>query len=317
MEEKERCFFCGEELKLKEFYPINGITGYKISCSICGNYYIDVLLDAQLSETKIDVSENQKSILRYFLKKHSCFYNDWFQITKKWINDILKNKSLPNIIEQTENLILYCGNTFKQGEYFERNKELVSIVGSESIKALDVIIGALLERNLLKQAYGKINIYSLTFGGWVEYEKLKRGQTSSNKAFLAMKFNSKFITDDLISKIKKSLEEIGYQLESLQDKQKAGLIDDHLRQRIKSSKFLIVDLSDANNGAYWEGGYGEGLGKPVIYICDNNKFKEQIAHFDTNHLLTLPYDTNCEDKNSEIYIDNFLVRLQNVIKESL
>ncbi|MBR3627472.1 MAG: hypothetical protein IKN42_01340, partial [Elusimicrobia bacterium] len=157
---------------------------------------------------------------------------------------------------------------------------------------------------------------TLSIDGWDRFNKLKIGKTDSNKAFLAMKFNSEFITDDLISKMKNSLEEIGYQLESLQDRPQAGLIDANLRQRIKSSKFLIVDLSDANNGAYWEAGYGEGLGKPVIYICDKGKF-DKTAHFDTNHHLTVMYDKNCTDENNAFHINNFLKKLQDVIKESL
>jgi len=35
-----------------------------------------------------------------------------------------------------------------------------------------------------------------------------------------------------------------------------------------------------NPGAYWEAGYAEGLGKPVIYTCEEAKFVE-ASHFDT------------------------------------
>lgn len=317
MTNKEKCFFCNSEAEVGQ-NPDK--LGRDFICPVCGKYFMTGFssehYEQLMNRTKYT---EQKALLRYYLKRNTVNKSqfDWFDATDTWVANILKKYSLPNIIEQTENLILYCGDNFKQGDSFERNEELVSIVGSESIKALDIIIGALLERNLLKQAYGKINIYSLTFDGWVEYEKLKRGQTNSNKAFLAMKFNSEFITEDLINKIKKSLEEIGYQLESLQDRQQAGLIDDHLRQRIKSSKFLIVDLSDTNNGAYWEGGYGEGLGKPVIYICDKGQFDKNKSHFDTNHHLTVMYDKNCNDENNDFHINKFLKKLQDVIKESL
>ncbi|WP_372518985.1 hypothetical protein [Candidatus Ruminimicrobiellum ovillum] len=314
---KEICFFCGSEVEVST--NIDKL-GRDVICPVCGHYFITGF-SSEHYEQLINKSkyEEQKALLRYYLKRNTMNKSqyDWFEATQTWVENILKNKTLPNIIEQMENLILYCGNKFKQGEFFERNKELVSIVGSESITALDIIIGALLERNLLKQAYGKINIYSFTFGGWIEYEKLKIGKTNSNKAFLAMQFESEFITDDLINKMKNSLEKIGYQLESLQDRQQAGLIDDHLRQRIKSSKFLIVDLSDTNNGAYWEGGYGEGLGKPVIYICDKGQFDKNKSHFDTNHHLTVMYDKNCEDEKNEFHINNFFKKLQDVIKESL
>ena len=44
-----------------------------------------------------------------------------------------------------------------------------------------------------------------------------------------------------------------------------------------------------NNGAYWEAGFAEGLGKPVIYICKKEKFEDQKTHFDTNHCTTVPW----------------------------
>lgn len=41
--------------------------------------------------------------------------------------------------------------------------------------------------------------------------------------------------------------------------------------------------------------YAEGLGKPVIYTCEKEKFEEQKTHFDTNHHLTIIWD----DENPE------------------
>jgi nucleoside 2-deoxyribosyltransferase len=51
--------------------------------------------------------------------------------------------------------------------------------------------------------------------------------------------------------------------------------------------FVLVDLTHDNSGAYWEAGYAEGLGKPVIYICEQSKFDAVKTHFDTNHCTTV------------------------------
>ena len=50
-----------------------------------------------------------------------------------------------------------------------------------------------------------------------------------------------------------------------------------------------MDLTHGNRGAYWEAGYAEGLGKPVIYTCEQAKFAEG-SHFDTNHHLHVLWD---------------------------
>jgi hypothetical protein len=42
-------------------------------------------------------------------------------------------------------------------------------------------------------------------------------------------------------------------------------------------------------GAYWEAGFAEGLGKPVIYTCSHEAFADphRRPHFDTNYHLTV------------------------------
>jgi len=54
----------------------------------------------------------------------------------------------------------------------------------------------------------------------------------------------------------------------------------------------LADLTHHNKGAYWEAGFAEGLGKPVIYLCRKDVFedKTQGTHFDTNHHLTVVWD---------------------------
>lgn len=44
-------------------------------------------------------------------------------------------------------------------------------------------------------------------------------------------------------------------------------ITPELLKYIRDSKFVVVDLSHQNNGAYFEEGYAMGLGKPVIQLC--------------------------------------------------
>jgi nucleoside 2-deoxyribosyltransferase len=84
----------------------------------------------------------------------------------------------------------------------------------------------------------------------------------------------------------------GFTLKRLDEQQPAGLIDDRLRVEIRQSRFLIAELTDQNRGAYWEAGYAEGLGKPVIYTCRRDVFEEQATapHFDTNHHLTVVWE---------------------------
>jgi nucleoside 2-deoxyribosyltransferase len=79
----------------------------------------------------------------------------------------------------------------------------------------------------------------------------------------------------------------GNAIRILTDKQPAGLIDNQMRAAILSARFVIADLTDGNQGAYWEAGFAEGLGLPVFYSCEETVWQEKKTHFDTNHMKTI------------------------------
>jgi nucleoside 2-deoxyribosyltransferase len=104
-------------------------------------------------------------------------------------------------------------------------------------------------------------------------------------------------------------ENTGYSVIDLREVSQAGVIDNLMRQHIRDSAFMISDLTHDNLGAYWEAGYAEGLGKPVIYICEQEKFKDAKTHFDTNHCTTVIWDVE--------NMDQFVAELSATVRRSL
>ena len=134
-------------------------------------------------------------------------------------------------------------------------------------------------------AFRQVN---LTLNGWEQYEAEKRGQFEGNYGFIAMQFNDPHLEDFVQEVVKPTVKEgIGYNLVDMRDVSQAGIIDNIMRVQIRDAAFVIAELSHDNSGAYWEAGYAEGLGKPVIYICEQKKFDEKGTHFDTNHCTTV------------------------------
>ena len=136
----------------------------------------------------------------------------------------------------------------------------------------------------------------LTLDGWEQYEAEKRGAFAGNYGFLAMQFGDSgldaFVRDVLKPAVN---EKTGHELVDMRDVGRAGIIDNIMRVQIRDAKFVIADLTHDNHGAYWEAGYAEGLGKPVIYICEKKKFDEKKTHFDTNHCTTVPWSRDDEE----------------------
>jgi hypothetical protein len=126
--------------------------------------------------------------------------------------------------------------------------------------------------------------------GWGRFEELKRVQTSSRTAFMAMRFGQQQLDDIVEQVFKPAVLRTGFELKKLTDEQPAGLIDDQIRAAILSARFVIADLTHGSHGAYWEAGFAEGLNLPVIYTCEKSAWEQTKTHFDTNHLLTIIWD---------------------------
>jgi len=148
----------------------------------------------------------------------------------------------------------------------------------------------------------------LTLDGWERYEAERRGEITANVGFIAMKFNDPILDPFVESVVKPAVKEgIGYDLVDMRDIPRAGIIDNIMRTQIRDAAFVIVDLTHDNFGAYWEAGYAEGLGKPVIYICEKAKFKAAKTHFDTNHCTTVIWSEDA----GEAFAQNLISTLRN------
>jgi hypothetical protein len=130
----------------------------------------------------------------------------------------------------------------------------------------------------------------LTMAGWEKHAELKKTAIESRTAFMAMKFGQPVLNYAVDECFRPAVAKTGFELRLLTEKQPAGLIDNQLRAAILASRFVISDLTHGSPGAYWEAGYGEGLGLPVIYTCEKSAWQSQKTHFDTNHLKTIIWD---------------------------
>ena len=88
----------------------------------------------------------------------------------------------------------------------------------------------------------------------------------------------------------------GFDLQRLDTRPKAGLIDARMEVEIRLARFLIADLTHGNRGAYWEAGFAHGLGKPVFYTCEEGYFRRNSTHFDTNHHYTVMWSAEAPER---------------------
>ena len=245
---------------------------------------------------------------------------------RELIDNIL-SKPLPNLAEQANNYVRWIGDNSKFGrDQVSVNKiEIVSIIGSSNYDEFEFVSSHVKDSRRYiehKTAVGGgaeiLRYVSLTFEGWEHYEELKRASVDSNKAFMAMKFGDVELDEIFKNTFKPAVKQTGFELFKLDERPVAGLIDNRMRVEIRTSRFLVADLTHSNPGAYWEAGYAEGLGKHVIYTCKKSTFKDEKKkpHFDTNHHLTVLWDPKCPEEAAKQLKDTVRATLPGEAKMS-
>jgi hypothetical protein len=169
----------------------------------------------------------------------------------------------------------------------------------------------LLDRKLLKdipESPGSLS-YNLTFQGWERFEELSRSDDTSRTAFMAMKFGRPQTESLFVNYLRPAVAKTGFDLQRVDHSPKAGLIDQKMEVAIRTARFLVAELTHGNRGAYWEAGFASGLGKPVFYVCEANRFRRVSTHFDTNHHFTVLWNAENPHKAAD--------ELKNAIRATL
>ncbi len=289
-----KCPICDSQLVELNTMP-NGGDYNSYNCPLCGKFSLAGSLVSTLPYLR-EKHKNARTKLSHALRTMQIS-NTNVQLNTYTADEVVK-KALPNPIEQADLFIRWLADNIPgPGEtVWVEPATHRSIIGARTAEGFDLILNHLFQSGLVIgnqsntiSESGRAHV-TLSFDGWAYVEQLKRGGVTYRKAFMAMKFGVPELEDVLELVFKPATKSAGFELFKLDDVPVAGLIDDRMRVEIQSSDFIVADLTHDNLGAYWEAGYAEGLGKPVIYTCEKEKFENHRTHFDTNHHLTIVWD---------------------------
>jgi len=300
--------------------------GWAVDCNVCGRYRITrEVFDDELDPNRNDASK--WTTLRRASLSHALRTRKNVAIGEHGLPEIhidqlgqFRNSplSLPTPPEQVTKIIGIIGDKFREtgSSVDQLGLAFYAKVGSRSPNEVEKLVLELASRGLVdcknvSSFSGKATRdVSLTLSGWETWKANQCGENSSFFGVIAMKYKDKILDLFVEEVVKPAVKTIrGYKLERVDDNPRSGIIDMIMRQTIQESAFVLADLTHGNNGAYWEAGYAEGLGKPVIYLCEKDKFDREKTHFDTNHCTTIIWD---KDKPEE-----FSKQLVAAIKNSL
>ncbi len=124
----------------------------------------------------------------------------------------------------------------------------------------------------------------LNSNGWQRIEELEIADKNNKNIFIAMSFDEEAkMTREAL---KLGITNAGYHPILIDEVTHNHQIVPEMFKKIRDSKFLVIDISIPNTGAYYEAGYAYGLGKEVIFCCKKESFdsqeKNMRPHFDVS-----------------------------------
>ena len=309
------CPACGDSIPKPGVF--DGGERNDVSCAGCGNFVI-----TESARHHLEAHREYRALVSHWIRRANEGGGKP-EIDKALLLQILAEHSLPSLLEQADDLLLRLGDELSRlgtpnaripltSERPLNHRILTALVGAppEPGGGLMYLLRGLGASGYLVPA--EPSQYSdhigLTFDGWRRHGELKRADIEGRVAFMAMPFGDGRL-DRVFTRFKEATRDAGFELQRVTDNAPAGPIDDRLRVEIRKSRFMVCELTDANAGAYWEAGYAEGLGRPVIYSCERSYFETKGTHFDTNHCHTVLW--------SESELDDAAERLKATIRITL
>jgi hypothetical protein len=318
------CYLC--HAKCTKYPPGGAVDIY--DCPFCGVYSISYRLQSEFDEKYI--SEKHK-IAGFLSEINKNNHTKPYILNSDSVKNILSDARIPKtIMQKLEKFLYYCyleydylGQEFVLNESYvnpslgQDRKNIYKDAKRENIsyitkKELSGIIHAMEELHWVKATnmdiVNHVVSFYLTTQGIYTAEKLIQGNKSSSKVFVAIGYHGNY-QDKMNTAIFPACKACGFDAFFASDTEHNHNINDEMIVDIKRSKFVISDFTNNNEGAYYEAGYAEGMGLPVIKCCQQDWVPK--LHFDVNHDKFIVY------KDLVDYNDQLKKRIRATIADAI
>ena len=265
----------------------------------CNTYNLDIKIGEVFP---LDESKRTKAInlaLEYLLRNPFCrinnFNNYWYFVCDENAN---MDGALPQIVNLSDRLNSYPETLLEKiprildniailnpeyGDPIDLSSNYYRLLFIEEQDAFDYrvkgVVSFLIELGYLAKATVR-DMYIITAKGWQEVDAVRRKNKEIKQGFIAMSFRDE--TKTIRESFRTAIRESGYAVSIIDEKEHNNQIVPEIFYEIERSKFVVVDVTYPNYGAYYEAGYAQALGKQVIICCREQEFKSSDSrpHFD-------------------------------------
>ncbi len=294
----ETCLLCSDEVPVTNDGALSQTLAY--DCPTCGKYKC-----TDIFKTDFSLSAKKKAQLRAVLRERQA---------KKYPPVILTDEesTLPHAFQVEELLNEYPRSASEMmdrallnlGRLTEHPYDTVNLKREDRglLFARDLNeLGWLLDEILVSRGYIDsrratppsqcFRLLRITPEGWQKIEELQQVNIESKQAFVAMWFDEQMSEAWEIG-IKPAIEdeEVGdFRALRIDLQEHNRKICDEIIAQIRRSRFLVADFTGNRGGVYYEAGFAEGLGIPVIRTVRKGSLKD--VHFDTRQYNHIVYES--------------------------
>ncbi len=316
MEKKISCPLCGqpEEASVSKDDGYIGEYQIEINCNMFGKIYLDIFASSIIyGKDGYKFTSSLYYFFNHFFKKNNeplyivneknkSYENFENVVLIKEIFNLYPNNysdTIDKILLNFKNLSQGIGDTFiiKKGNMSSNIFFINNDV--QTINKINEILNIMQSKKLVRNiSFSNENIsICLDSEGWNRIDELQKYNTINKKAFIAMSFAPAL--EGVKDSIKYAVDQAGYFPSVIIEKEHNNEIMPEIYYEIKTSDFLVADLTGNRGGVYLEAGYALGLGKQVIFTVNEEDLKdnEKKPHFDVEHRNQVRYSTMEELKD--------------------
>lgn len=259
----------------------------------CGDYFLQRKLLNLVFEHVLKNPNYEGKYWNYYYDPHH------FLTTEDNPNRInLAEKPYPHTIsEKADRTLLNLSRLLSEySDSFKRSESLKRVVFAENGNEEKKIGFLLVLEGMGYLQQPSPGSFIITAKGWERIDELSRKEEEKKQGFIAMKFGVE--TQSISEVFKSAIVESGFQPIRIDEVEHNNQIVPEIFYEIDQSKFLVMDVTYPNYGAYYEAGYALGKGKQVIICCRKEEFdSKERPHFDIQQKSTIVWETEDELMN--------------------
>lgn len=260
-----------------------------VKCLGCGEYKIDQELARRVEESGID---EQRFMLSALIRGKSEAGIDVRIATEEDLNRLYQSEVLPDgplaSIDRIIDFVHSKTRSADSGTSLHLDFD-APVAFAKSKSEFEYLLSKAVELKYLEvvgvNQARHCDQYRLGFEGSQRLKELRRSQTISSQAFVAMWFDES-LKPVYHDGFEPALKQTGYSAIRLDLEEDNEKICDRVLSQIRKSGLLVADVTGQRPSVLFEAGFALGLGIPVIWTCRSGD--EPALPFDTrqyNHIF--------------------------------